>query len=80
MKRIRMEVLPAKPNGWVVTADGAVVTKAKTQAEAILMARIHAELLVNQGQTITLKIKGRNGRIRLEFTYPRSSDPKRSKG
>lgn len=80
MKRIRMEVLPAKPSGWSVTADGAEVTKAKTQAEAILMARIHAELLVGQGRTVTLEIKRRDGTIREERTYPRSSDPRKTKG
>lgn len=80
MKRIRMEVLPAKPGGWAMTADGAMLAVANTQAEAILMARIHAELLVGQGTTVTLKIKRRDGRIRQEWTYPRSSDPRRTKG
>lgn len=80
MKRIRMEVCPAIVGGWKALQDGTCLITTDTQAEALLLARVHIDILVGQGRTVTLKIKRPNGQIREERTYPRSSDPRRSKG
>lgn len=40
----------------------------------------HAAHLAKDCQPSQLVIKGKNGRIQSERTYPRSSDPKRRKG
>lgn len=66
--------------GRLVTQDGQKIASATTQANAIDLARVQADMLVGNGRTVTLKIKRPNGHIREERTYPRSSDPRRSKG
>lgn len=84
MKRIRLEVCPqkgrSKAHPWKVTQAGQTMFQHDTQGEAISSARVLAETLVIQGNRVTLKIKRPNGEIREERTYPRSSDPRRSKG
>lgn len=84
MKRVRIEVCPQnvrnKAHPWKVTQDGQTLFEHGTQAEAIAAARILVDTLVMQGRTATLKIKRPDGTIRDERTYPRSSDPRRSKG
>jgi hypothetical protein len=82
MKRIRLEVCPqrqaAKP--WKVTKDGTLWGSCMTQADAIALGVTLGNQVAANGGLVTLKIKGRNGTIRDERTYPRSSDPKRSRG
>lgn len=81
MKRIRLEVCPQNSIWpWKVTVDGVIEYNEETQADAIARARKWIAALVKEGRTATLKIKRPNGRIRDERTYPRSSDPRRSKG
>ena len=82
MKRIHLEVCPQKraPKPWKVTKDGELMGECSTQADAIALAKAIAEANVRDGRTATLKIKRPDGRIRDERTYPRSSDPRRSKG
>lgn len=79
MKRIRMEVVK-KGRFWRVMQEHTELTLTATQAQSIELARMNVEILLGQGHTVTLKIKRRDGTIREERTYPRSSDPKRSKG
>ena len=82
MKRLRMEVCPrndaVKP--WKVTLDGKSLGTHLTQHEAIDAAVDEAHRLADEGEIVTLRIKGRNGRIRDDRTYPRSSDPRSTKG
>lgn len=82
MSRIRLEVCPqmrgSKP--WKVTKNGHKLADIGTQALAIFAARTLAKGLVDRGEIVTLKIKRPNGEIREERTYPRSSDPRRSRG
>lgn len=81
MKRVSVEVCPKQGAWrWKVTVSGKRVQDEPTQAMAISSARLMIQLLLNQGKTVTLKIKRRDGSIREERTYPRSSDPRKSKG
>lgn len=82
MKRIRLEVCPQKgaEKPWKVTKDGTFWGSCRTQADAIALGVTLGNQLAAKGELITLKIKGRNGKIREERTYPRSSDPRRSRG
>jgi hypothetical protein len=79
MNRIRLEVLKVK-GIWRVTRSGALEMAFLTQAQAIKGAVTLIRELIEIGRTVTLKIKRPNGQIREERTYPRSSDPRRSKG
>lgn len=82
MKRIRMEVCPQSrgERPWKVTRNGDRVGQCMTQYEGIELARRLIQIGVAEGRTYTLKIKRPDGTIRDERTYPRSSDPRRSKG
>lgn len=79
MKRIKMEVAPYK-GCWMITKDGVWLETRRTQAAGICCAKLRIAALLIEGRTVTLKIKRPNGNIREERTYPRSSDPKRTKG
>jgi len=83
-KRVRVEVCPQKGRDkaypWKVTRDGRLAWEHLTQRDAIGAARLVVELIVMEGGKCTLKIKRPNGEIREERTYPRSSDPKGTKG
>ena len=79
MNRIRLEVLKVK-GIWRVTRSGALEMAFLTQEQAIKGAIRLIKELIEIGRTVTLKIKRPNGQIREERTYPRSSDPRRSKG
>lgn len=79
--RIRMEVCPSrKPRPWKVTVDRKLLLDCQTQGQGIDTARAHAQRLVAKGELVTLKIKRPNGEIRDERTYPRSSDPRGTRG
>jgi hypothetical protein len=77
--RIRLEVCPSS-KVWRVTKKGTLFFTYVRQADAIAGAVVLAKELEKGGQLVTLKIKRRDGTIRDERTYPRSSDPRRSKG
>lgn len=79
MKRIRLEVCPQRKR-WKVTKASAIHAKHDRQRDAIATAVLLAKQLVADGELVTLKIKGRDGRVRDERTYPRSSDPRRTRG
>lgn len=81
MKRIHLEVCPDKRVGdWKVTVSRVVEFRLPTQGEAIAAAVRWANAEAKAGKWLTLKIKRPDGRVRDERTYPRSSDPRRSKG
>jgi hypothetical protein len=79
--RVRLEVCPQKRGArpWKLTKNGHKVGEMLTQGLAIHAARTLANELVVRGGTVTLKIKRPDGTIREERTYPRSSDPRRSR-
>lgn len=82
MKRVRLEVCPQKQadKPWKVTRDGQLWGGCRTQSDGIALARMLADQIVAKGCTVTLKIKRPNGEVRDERTYPRSSDPRKTKG
>lgn len=47
---------------------------------AVLAARRTAKAHATPATPMSLRIKGRNGRYQSESTWPRSADPRRSKG
>ena len=59
---------------------GGLSLPAPTQEAAIGRARCLAHEHANGGGHVEVVIHGRDGRIRYRDTYPRSSDPRRSKG
>ena len=79
--RIRYEVAPAKGGrGWTVSRAGSVVEFFCTKASAMDVAIEEARGEAGHGQPTSLRIKGRDGRVQEERTYPRSSDPRRHHG
>jgi hypothetical protein len=80
-RRIRMEVLPARnPRGWAVTRSGKRVEWNAIKRRAVSLAVLIANQAARNGAWISLRIKRRDGTIMDERTYPRSSDPRRTKG
>lgn len=65
----------SKP-GWKVKKGGKTVAKAHTKAEAVK----GATKVARKQKRASVVIRKTNGRIQEERTYPRSSDPIRSKG
>ena len=76
MKRIDVV---KKRDGWVGETGGASVrnTKAPTKEEAIKKT---AEVARRDPQPVSVRIHKLDGKIQEERTYPRSADPRRSKG
>lgn len=74
--RVRPDVTPC----WRVTVPDGTVWWRRTKAECVTMARDWAKAAANGGQETQLVVKGTNGRIQYEYTYPRKSDPVRFKG
>lgn len=74
----RMDIVKDK-DGWKAESGGQTVrgTKAPTKAEAVKQTAARAKAAP---EPVTVKIHKENGRIQEERTYPRSADPKSSKG
>jgi hypothetical protein len=64
--------------GWRGEAKGSTRAVAKGDKKAEVVKRT-IEVAKKQPKA-RVRIKGRNGRIQKERTYPRSSDPKRTPG
>lgn len=75
---IRVIKLPGMP-GWWVTVGGLALPEV-TQANAALHARALANDHARGGGRAEVVIHAADGRIRARDTYPRSSDPRRSRG
>lgn len=76
MKRID---IVKKGENWVGESGGQTVrgTKAPTKAESIKQT---AQVARKDPEAVSVRIHKENGRIQEERTYPRSADPRRSKG
>ena len=76
MKRID---IVKKRDGWAGESGGRTVanTKAATKAEAIKRTAAAAK---KDSQPVSVRIHKADGRLQEERTYPRSADPRRSKG
>jgi hypothetical protein len=66
-----------KGDGWVAETAGKAVARAPVKTEAV---RATAKVAKASPEAVTVKIHKENGRIQEERTYPRSADPRRSKG
>jgi Uncharacterized protein conserved in bacteria (DUF2188) len=68
-----------KPDGWASETGGRTVpnTKASTKAEAIKRA---AAVAKKSPEPVSVRIHNMDGRFQEERTYPRSADPRKSKG
>lgn len=75
---LMVTTLPTR-KGWFVV-HGDMVLGFDAQYWAIARARDLALHHTASGGKAQVKVRGRNGRWRTEYTYPRSSDPKRSPG
>ena len=69
------------PDGWWVLQGRRVLAANVRKHQAVTIGRGYAKREWSRDKTWSqLVVHGRNGRIQYEHTYPRSSDPKRSKG
>jgi hypothetical protein len=65
-------------DGWVAkTRNGHKFATGATKSQVVKNAAVKAR---RSERPTSLRIHGRNGRIQEERTYPRSADPKSSKG
>jgi hypothetical protein len=65
-------------DGWVAkTKSGRSFATGTTKAKVVKNAAAKAR---NSTRPVTLRIRGRDGRIQEEWTYPRSADPRSSQG
>jgi hypothetical protein len=68
----------AKTKRWVLRSEGTgQAVKSFASKAAATKGGVLARAVGNSG---SVKIKKRNGRVQEERTYPRSRDPRRSKG
>lgn len=76
MKRIDVV---KKGDGWLGESGGATVrgTKAPTKEDAVRQTIAAAK---KDPQPVSVRIHKQDGKIQEERTYPRSTDPRRSKG
>lgn len=65
---------------WIVNDGTFDPPLIRRKADAIRDAIARARAWAESGGSVSLRIYGKNGRIQEERTYPRSSDPRRSKG
>lgn len=74
MKRIDVV---KRGDGWVGESNGQVVSRGDTKDEAIHNT---ARVAKAAPQSVTVKIHKVDGKIQEERTYPRSADPRASRG
>lgn len=74
MKRIDVV---KKGQKWVAESGNKVVAQAPTKVKAVQKT---AKVARRDPEAVTVKIHKTNGRIQEERTYPRSADPRSSKG
>ncbi len=74
----RMDVVKTN-EGWKAESAGRTVpgTKAPRKADAVKQTAAKAK---NAPEPVSVRIHNENGRIQEERTYPRSADPRKSKG
>lgn len=64
-------------NGWVGRSGGRTIVTGETKQQAVLAA---AEAAKRSADAVSVRIHKRNGQIQEERTYPRSADPRSSRG
>ena len=77
MKRRKFTIKWSKEfKQWELWEGDDLIEEGNPKDTIVSMARTYAK----DAEPSQLVIKGKNGRIQSERTYPRSSDPKRRKG
>lgn len=61
-------------------STGMVIVSAKTKADAIAQSREHLKKLATYLVPVSFRICKTRGAIETEYTYPRKSDPIKSRG
>ncbi|MBV6640907.1 MAG: DUF2188 domain-containing protein [Cyclobacteriaceae bacterium] len=77
MTRKVYHVTPA-PGGWKGKAQGGAKSSVTGSTKSSVVSKT-IDIAKGQGKSQVI-IHGRDGRIQEERTYPRSSDPRRTKG
>lgn len=75
MKRI--DVVKRKDGTWVAESNGRKVAGGGTKAEVVKAAAAKAR---SSKDPTSLRIHKQDGKLQEERTYPRSADPRKSKG
>jgi Uncharacterized protein conserved in bacteria (DUF2188) len=70
-------VSKGKAGGWEATESGGGVIASGDRKPEVVRA---AARVARQQDSASLRIQRRDGRIQEERTYPRGSDPRRTKG
>jgi hypothetical protein len=76
MKRI--DVVP-KADGWAGVSNGRTVPNSKAPTKADTVKKVTAAAKKGS-EPVSVRIHKRDGTIQEERTYPRSADPRSSKG
>jgi hypothetical protein len=76
MKRID---LVKKKDGWAGESSGRTVPNTKAATKAVAIKKV-ASAAKKDPQPVSVRIHKANGQFQQERTYPRSADPRRSKG
>lgn len=69
--------------GWELRQTGSTETLiwAKLKSEAITKSKVAIKSLVKEfGKPVSFRVCDKKGKIQNEWTYPRSADPRKSKG
>ena len=74
MKRIDVT---KKGNEWVAKSGGETVARASNKVDAV---KATAEVAKADPSVVSVRIHKQDGQLQEERTYPRRSDPSRSKG
>lgn len=74
-----MKRIDVMKNGdeWVAKSGGKIVAKASNKIDAV---KATAEVARADSSPVSVRIHKENGQFQEERTYPRSADPRRSKG
>jgi hypothetical protein len=77
-QKLRRVEVRRRETGWVAAEKGGPpIIEARTKSVVVKKAAAAAR---KTGEPTTLRIHDKNGRFQEERTYPRGSDPRRSKG
>ena len=68
--------------GWELRQTGSTdsIVWAKLKTTAIALAKKELKAKATHSDPVSLRICDKEGKVKIEWTYPRSADPKRSKG
>lgn len=77
MARMKRIDVSKKGDQWVAKAGDQVIAKADRKVDAVRKTASEAKKMP---EAVTVKIHKEDGKIQEERTYPKSADPRKSKG